>query len=72
MFKRTEDAGLLADSDGELTYAEAIESVIDDALDAFEEALWNMVDELEYLILAESEGDDDVSEGSSADEDPDF
>jgi hypothetical protein len=46
---------LVADESGDLSYDEAVNALVEDAVAGFEKVLWNMVDELEYVIMTESE-----------------
>lgn len=53
MLEDSSDLELAGDYDTE------VEELIDSALDAIEETLWNLVDDLEELVLEHVEEDDD-------------
>ena len=53
-FKLDESDTLVADEHGDLTYHEAVSIAVDDAVAMIEEALWNLVDDVQYLAEEES------------------
>lgn len=60
-FEFTEDGDLIANEHGDVEYDEAIDAIVERAVSMIEEALWNMVDDLEYVIAEETvEPSDDV------------
>lgn len=52
---RWEDDVLIADETGDLEYHEALGSLVEQAGAKFEELLWNLVDDLEYVVGEEQE-----------------
>jgi hypothetical protein len=52
-FSYDEDV-LMEDENGDVSYDEAISDAVNDAVVNIEMALWNLVDELEYIISAET------------------
>jgi hypothetical protein len=59
---RWEDDVLIADEHGDLDYTEAVGTLVSEAVASIEEALWNLVDDLEYVMAEEAEepADDDI------------
>jgi hypothetical protein len=59
---RWEDDVLIADEHGDLDYTEAVGTLVSEAVASMEEALWNLVDDLEYVMAEEAEepADDDI------------
>jgi hypothetical protein len=58
---------LVADPNGDLTYDEAVSAVVEGAVAALEQVLWDMVDELEYLVLCSD--DEDAPDNEDEDDD---
>lgn len=58
------DGAIIADPQGEMSYQEAISTVIDEAVASIEEALWNLVDDVEYIVEEnlDEEDDDDLQD----------
>lgn len=50
-----EDEQLVADEFGELSYEDAIDSVVEDAVAELEMAVWDLVDAVERIACAELE-----------------
>ena len=48
-----QDDVLVNDPEGEMSYEDAVSHVVDTVVAAFEELIWNLVDDLEYLAEAE-------------------
>ena len=48
-----DDDAITADEFGDLSYDEAIRSVVESAVAQFEMTLWDMVDDLEYVVSEE-------------------
>ena len=59
---------LVADDHGDIEYAEAIAYCIDDTIASIEEALWNLVDEIEYMVDEESKQPTNVGDDCADDE----
>ncbi len=49
-----DDDGLVEDEQGDLSYDEAVELIVRDALANIEMTIWDMVDDLEYVVAAET------------------
>lgn len=49
-----DDDGLVEDEHGDIDYDEAIEITVRQALNSIEMSIWDMVDDLEYIISAET------------------
>lgn len=45
-----DDDIIVADCHGEVSYDDALNGAVDNAVSAIEMALWDLVDELEYII----------------------
>lgn len=60
------DDVLVADPDGDMSYEEAMEQVVENVVNAFEELIWNLVDDVEYL--QEEEAADPTDENDDNDE----
>ena len=49
-----DDDGLVEDEQGDLSYDEAIEEVVREAVATIEMTIWELVDNLEYVVAAET------------------
>mgnify|MGYP001568182599 CR=1 FL=1 len=49
------DDVLVADPEGDMSYEEAVSATVDNVVNAFEELIWNLVDDVEYLQEQEAE-----------------
>lgn len=56
---------LVEDEDGDLSYHDALSAIVEHAVAVIEGALWEMVDELEYVVAEEAD------EPTNLDEDDD-
>lgn len=56
---------IVEDADGDLSYHDALSAIVEHTVATIEMALWEMVDELEYVVAEE------VDEPSNLDEDDD-
>lgn len=59
-FRRDDDI-LIYDQHGDITYDDAVNATVDSCVDSIEEALWNLVDDLEYIIGEEAHDPEDVT-----------
>lgn len=67
-----EDDTLVSDPHGDISYDDAINAVIEEAVAKIEETLWNLVDEIEYVVGEEAEEPtDDESDMDDDDYDED-
>lgn len=48
------DEGFIEDEHGDVSYDEAIDAVVREALANIEMTIWELVDDLEYLVSAET------------------
>lgn len=46
---------LVEDDDGDLNYHDALSAIVEHAVATIEAALWEMVDELEYVVAEETD-----------------
>lgn len=67
---RWEDDVLIADEHGDLEYHDAVGALVEQAVSSIEEALWNLVDDLEYVVAEEAEepADEEVEDDEEAEE----
>lgn len=60
---------LVEDDAGDLDYHDAISAIVEHAVATIEQALWEMVDELEYVVAEET---DQPTDSEYADDDDDY
>lgn len=70
-FRLEDQDVVVADEFGDLTYDDAVNAIVEEAVASIEEALWNMVDDLEYVTgeEADSPTDYNAEEAEEAPED---
>jgi len=61
-----ETRAVVADEHGDLEYHDALTVVVDECVNAIEEAIWNLVDDIVYIV-----GEDTLEPSDDKDDDED-